>query len=64
VVAAAFLHHRREVLLAQRASTKSIAPGKCHLPGGHVEFGEHPATALARELREELAIETVAHEPL
>jgi 8-oxo-dGTP diphosphatase len=64
VVVAAFLHHRGEVLLARRASTKTIAPGKYHLPGGHVEFGEHPTDALVRELREELSIETIVREPL
>jgi mutator protein MutT len=64
VVVAAFLHDQGEVLLARRALGKSIAPGKYHLPGGHVEFGEHPAAALARELREELAIEVVVGEPL
>ena len=35
---AAFLHDRGEVLLAKRAASKAIAPGKYHLPGGHVEF--------------------------
>jgi 8-oxo-dGTP diphosphatase len=64
VVVAAFLHDRDEVLLARRAATKRIAPGKSHLPGGHVEFGEHPADALARELREELAIDVAVGEPL
>lgn len=56
VVVAAFLHDAGEVLLAKRPGTKAIAPGKYHLPGGHVEFGEHPADALARELHEELAV--------
>jgi mutator protein MutT len=64
VVVAAFLHDRDEVLLAKRAAAKTIAPGKYHLAGGHVEFGEHPAEALTRELREELGIEAVVREPL
>jgi 8-oxo-dGTP diphosphatase len=62
VVVAAFLHDGDELLLARRAVGKAIAPGKYHLPGGHVEFGEHPAAALARELREELGIEAVVAE--
>lgn len=64
VVVAAFLHDAGEVLLAKRPSTKAIAPGKFHLPGGHVEFGEHPADALARELREELAVEVRVGQPI
>jgi 8-oxo-dGTP diphosphatase len=64
VVVAAFVHDGAEVLLAKRASGKAIAPGRYHLPGGHVEHGEHPAAALARELREELGIEAVVREPL
>ena len=64
VVAAAFLHDGDEVLLARRAAGKAIAPGQCHLPGGHVEFGEHPAAALVRELREELGIVAAVREPL
>jgi mutator protein MutT len=56
IVVAAFLHNHGEVLLARRSALKRIAPGKYHLPGGHVEFVEHPADALARELREELGI--------
>jgi 8-oxo-dGTP diphosphatase len=64
VVVAAFLHDGDEVLLARRPATKAIAPGRFHLPGGHVEFGEHPALALARELREELAVAVRVAEPL
>jgi 8-oxo-dGTP pyrophosphatase MutT (NUDIX family) len=64
VVVAAFLHDREEVLLARRSPTKAIAPGKFHLPGGHVEFGEHPAQTLARELKEELAVAVRVEEPL
>jgi 8-oxo-dGTP diphosphatase len=64
VVVAAFLYDQGEVLLARRPATKAIAPGKYHLPGGHVEFGEHPAEALARELREELGVTTQVGEPV
>lgn len=64
VVVAGFVHDCNEVLLAKRATTKRIAPGKYHLPGGHVDFGEHPTESLARELREELAITVRVAEPL
>jgi 8-oxo-dGTP pyrophosphatase MutT (NUDIX family) len=59
IVVAAFLSRDRKVLLAKRAASKSVAPDKWHLPGGHVEFGEDPVQALARELREEFGVETV-----
>lgn len=44
------------VLIARRALGKKIAPGKYHLPGGHVEFGEEPAEAVVREFREEFGL--------
>ncbi len=45
------------VLLAQRPEGKSMA-GLWEFPGGKVEAGESPETALVRELHEELGIET------
>ncbi len=45
------------VLLAQRPEGKSMA-GLWEFPGGKVETGETPETALIRELHEELGIET------
>ena len=45
------------VMLAKRALTKKIAPGKYHLPGGHVEFGEDPDMAIKREFQEEFDLD-------
>ncbi|MBK1786461.1 NUDIX domain-containing protein [Prauserella cavernicola] len=53
---AALLVHEGRVLLAHRSSRRAWHPDVWDLPGGHVEDGEHPATALIRELREELGI--------
>ncbi|MDV6306252.1 glycosyltransferase 87 family protein [Gordonia amicalis] len=55
VVAAAIVDDGR-VLLAQRAHPAELA-GKWELPGGRVESGETHATALTREIREELGAE-------
>ena len=43
------------VLITQRTGTQSL-PNQWEFPGGKVESGEAPVAALARELREELAI--------
>ena len=56
VVAAALINEKNEVLLAQRPEGKRLA-GKWEFPGGKVEEGESPETALARELKEELDID-------
>src|SRR5262245_15050724 len=64
VVVAAVMIRDGRVLLAKRAATKRIAPGKYHLPGGHVEHGEHPAAALAREMAEEFGVRVDVGEPV
>lgn len=35
---------------------RNVAKGYYYLPGGHVEFGEAPAVAIARELMEECGV--------
>lgn len=59
VVAAALADERGRFLLQQRAPGRAMA-GLWEFPGGKVEEGELPETALVRELREELGIEVAA----
>lgn len=55
VVAAALVDSDGRVLIAQRPDGKQLA-GQWEFPGGKVEPGETPETALIRELEEELGI--------
>lgn len=57
VSAVALVDPDGRVLLAQRPEGKSMA-GLWEFPGGKVEDGETPETALIRELQEELGIDT------
>ncbi len=57
VVAAALIDPQGRVLLARRPEGKKMA-GLWEFPGGKLEPGETPEAALARELREELGLET------
>ena len=57
VSAVALVDKDGRFLLAQRPEGKSMA-GLWEFPGGKVETGETPETALIRELHEELGIET------
>lgn len=56
VVAAAVVIERGRVLLTQRKRGAHLE-GLWEFPGGKVEDGEDPKDALARELREEIAID-------
>ncbi|QUS36048.1 8-oxo-dGTP diphosphatase MutT [Falsirhodobacter algicola] len=55
VSAVALIDDRGRILLAQRPEGKSLA-GLWEFPGGKIEPGESPETALVRELAEELGI--------
>ncbi|HHI70107.1 MAG TPA: 8-oxo-dGTP diphosphatase MutT [Rhodobacteraceae bacterium] len=57
VSAVALIDRDGRVLLAQRPEGKSMA-GLWEFPGGKVESGETPESALIRELQEELGIDT------
>jgi 8-oxo-dGTP diphosphatase len=57
-VVAAVIEKNSRILICQR-SRDSRHPLKWEFPGGKVEPGETPQQALARELREELAIDAV-----
>jgi len=56
VVAAALVDVDGRVLIARRPEGKALA-GLWEFPGGKVEAGERPETALIRELNEELGID-------
>src|SRR5580692_5552318 len=56
-VVAAVIERDGRVLICQRKGGRHAL--KWEFPGGKVEPGEEPRAALARELREELAIEAV-----
>ena len=57
VSAVALIDTDGRVLLAQRPEGKSLA-GLWEFPGGKVDPGESPESALIRELKEELGIDT------
>ena len=57
VVACALVDVDGRVLLAKRPEGKSMA-NLWEFPGGKIESGETPETAIIRELSEELAIDT------
>jgi 8-oxo-dGTP diphosphatase len=62
-VAVGVVYQQQQVFVTRRAEHVHQG-GKWEFPGGKVESGETVAEALARELREEIAIEVLACSPL
>ncbi|MFO1034394.1 MAG: (deoxy)nucleoside triphosphate pyrophosphohydrolase [Hyphomicrobiales bacterium] len=56
VAAVALIDKDGRVLLSKRPAGKTLA-GLWEFPGGKIEVGERPETALIRELKEELGID-------
>ncbi len=54
-VVAGIIIRNKTVLIARRASHKAMA-GKWEFPGGKIEVGETPHTALEREILEEFGV--------
>lgn len=54
VAAVVFIEHEGKVLLVRRAVNPER--GKWALPAGYIDYGEHPAEAAAREVREETGL--------
>ena len=63
VVAAVIEREDRRLLIGQRRRDDT-SPLKWEFPGGKVEEGETPETALARELREELGVTLIQSVPI
>jgi 8-oxo-dGTP diphosphatase len=59
-IVTAVLRNGNRILLCHRSPWRRWYPDVWDLPGGHVEPGELPGAALARELREELGISIAA----
>ncbi len=59
-IVAGLLRDGDRILLCHRSPRRRWYPDVWDLPGGHVEPGEQPGAALARELREELGIDVAA----
>ncbi|MBN1481831.1 NUDIX domain-containing protein [candidate division KSB1 bacterium] len=56
---------RGQLWLQKRASSKKIQPGKWDTSvGGHVSSGEKINDAVLREIKEELGVDKIPHEPL
>ncbi|WP_203905663.1 NUDIX domain-containing protein [Virgisporangium aliadipatigenens] len=59
-IVTALLRNGNRILLCHRSPQRRWSPDVWDLPGGHVEPGELPGSALARELREELGVDVAA----
>ena len=52
----AYIIHQDSILVLYRDEKVKYRPNTYDLPGGTVEFGEHPDDAIIREIKEEVGI--------
>jgi 8-oxo-dGTP diphosphatase len=58
------LVHEGKALIIRRSIKESFLPGYFELPGGKVNFGEHPEVALIREFKEETRLNITVKQPI
>ncbi len=58
-----FLCHKGKVLVVRRSSAEPYLTGFYELPGGKVEFGDHPEESLEREFMEEVNLKIIPLHP-
>lgn len=57
ITARGVLTHEGAIFTAKRAENKRYFPGMYEIPGGWVEFGEHPEATVIREFKEEIGLD-------
>lgn len=62
VSADAIVYNHGDILLIKRGNPDEPYYGTYALPGGFVDYGEDPAAAAVREVREETGLETAMHD--
>lgn len=65
-VLAIIFNNKGEILLTRRFDRRSIYHNRWQLPGGGIEFGEHPSDTAIREAKEETGaiIKLLANHPI
>jgi len=63
ITASGLLVKENKVLVIRRSSAESYLTGYYELPGGKVDFGDHPKEALEREFIEEVNLKVIALHP-
>jgi 8-oxo-dGTP diphosphatase len=58
-----FLCRSGKILVVRRSSAEPYLTGFYELPGGKVEFGDHPEESLEREFMEEVNLKVIALHP-
>lgn len=56
VSVAALISKQSKLLVVRRSQKEKFLPGVFELPGGKIEFGESPADAVVREVKEETGL--------